>query len=463
MFKPEIYIERRKLLKKQVKSGLLTFFGNEESPMNYPANTYPFRQDSSFLYFFGLDTPGLAAVIDVDENKEILFGDDIDIEDIIWMGFLPTIKERARLVGIKRTAPRSEFEDYVKSARKSGRTIHYLPPYRPDTAKAISALLGIPAKKVKAQSSVKFIKAVVQQRSVKSKEEVRQIEAALDVTHDMFLRGMGLTKAGFMEQEIAGVMEGIALSQGCRTAFPPIVTINGQILHNHDHGNLLSRGRLLVVDMGAETPLHYASDITRTIPVGGKFNMRQKAIYEIVLEGQETAIRSIKPGITFREIHLKTARTMASRLKEIGLMKGDSEEAVDKGAHALFFPHGLGHHMGLDVHDMEDLGENHVGYDESVKRSDQFGLAYLRMAKKLEPGYVLTVEPGIYFIPALIEKWKKEKKHLEFINYDKVEKYLDFGGVRIEDDVLVTGKGRRILGKPVPKTVADIEKACRRG
>ncbi len=461
MFKPEIYAQRRKLLKKRLGRGLALFVGNEECPMNYPANTYPFRQDSTFLYLFGLNSPGLAAVIDVDENKDILFGDDIGIEDIIWMGHLPKLKDRARDVGVGRTAPRKAFDAYVHKALAAGRTVHYLPPYRALTATVLSELLGIPHKDLKPRASGALIKAVVDQRIVKSREEVREIEKALDVTRDMYLAAMRLAKPGRLEQEISGTMEGIALVRGCRLAFPPIVTINGQILHNHYHGNTLAKGRLLVMDVGAETESGYSCDITRTVPVGGRFNRRQKDVYEIVLAGQETAIRLMKPGVMNKEIHLKTAETMARGLKDLGLMRGDPAEAVAKGAHALFFPHGLGHNMGMDVHDMEDLGENHVGYDDTVKRSDQFGLAYLRMARELRPGYVMTVEPGIYFIPALVEKWRKEKKHREFIAYDKVEKFLDFGGARIEDDVLVTEKGRRVLGPPIPKTPDDIEKACR--
>lgn len=461
MFKPETYIQRRKLLKKEIGSGLLLFPGNEESPMNYPANTFHFRQDSSFLYFFGLDSPGLAAVVDIDENKDVLFGDDIGIEDIIWMGHLPKMKDRALEVGVRHTAPRAAFGEAVRKALAAGRPVHYLPPYRADSAQGLGDLLGIPVKDLKAKASLEFIKAVVSQRLYKSKEEVREIESALEVTHEMYRAAMKLAKPGRYEREISGAMEGIALCHGMRLAFPPIVTINGQTLHNHYHGNMLVKGRLLVVDTGAESALSYACDITRTIPVGGRFNRRQKDVYEIVLAGQETAIRAMKPGVMFKDIHLKTARIMTSGLKDLGLMKGDVDAAVAAGAHALFFPHGLGHNMGLDVHDMEDLGENNVGYDKTVERSGQFGLAYLRMAKELQPGHVMTVEPGLYFIPALVEKWRKEKKFRDFIVYDEVEKYLDFGGARIEDNVLVTEKGHRVLGPPIPKTVADIEKACR--
>jgi Xaa-Pro aminopeptidase len=461
MFKETTYIQRRKLLKKQVLSGLLLFFGNEESPMNYAANTYDFRQDSTFLYFFGLDSPGLAAIVDIDDNKDWLFGDDIGLEDIIWMGELPKLKDRASQVGVRHSAPKKAFDEYVARAVAAGRKVHYLPPYRSDTALAISALLGIPLGDVKAKACRDFIKAVVDQRLIKSKEEVREIESALDVSAEMYRAAMKLVKPGRFEREVVGAMEGIVNALGCQMAFPPIVTINGQTLHMHSHANELRKGRMLVMDAGAESWLHYASDITRTVPVGGKFSRRQKDIYEIVLEGQETAIRSIKPGVNYKEVHLKTARVMASGLKDLGLMKGNIDDAVARGAHAMFFPHGLGHNLGLDVHDMEDLGEDHVGYDKTVQRSGQFGLAYLRMARELRPGHVLTVEPGLYFIPVLMALWKKEKKHKDFIVYDKAEAFLDFGGVRIEDNVLVTEKGRRVLGTPIPKTLAEVEKACR--
>jgi Xaa-Pro aminopeptidase len=461
MFKAATYVERRKLLRKSVGSGLMLFLANEESPMNYAANTYHYRQDSTFLYFFGLSSPGLAAIVDADENTDTLYGDDIGIEDIIWMGNLPKLKDRALSVGVRKVSPRAAFEETVRRALASGRPVHFLPPYRPDNKIALSELLGVPVKDLKAKSSQAFIKASVDQRIIKSKEEIREIETAVAVSGEMYLSAMKLAKPGRYEYQVSGAMEGIALSYGMHLAFPPIVTVNGQTLHMHEHDNLLVKGRLLVLDCGAEASSGYASDITRSVPVGGKFNARQKAVYEIVLAGQESAIRSIKPGVNFKDIHLQTARIMADGLKGLGLMKGDTAAAVEAGAHALFFPHGLGHNLGLDVHDMEDYGENHVGYGEKVERSAQFGLAYLRMARELKPGHVLTVEPGLYFIPALYALWRKEKKHRDFIVYDAVEKFLDFGGARIEDDVLVTEKGRRVLGPPIPRTVAEVEKASR--
>jgi len=461
MFKAATYVERRKLLKKPVGSGLMIFLANEESPMNYPANTYHYRQDSSFQYFFGLSSPGLAAIVDADENTDTLYGDDIGIEDIIWMGNLPTIKARALEAGVRRTAPRAAFDEAVRQALAAGRSVHFLPPYRADNKIVLSELLAIPVKDLKAKASAAFIKAAVDQRILKSKEEIREIECAVAVSQEMYLSAMKLAKPGRYEYQVSGVMEGIALAYGMHLAFPPIVTINGQTLHMHAHDNLLVKGRLLVMDCGAEAPSGYASDITRTVPVGGRFNARQKDVYGIVLAGQVSAIKALKPGLNFKDVHLQTARVMTDGLKALGLMKGDPAEAVAAGAHALFFPHGLGHNLGLDVHDMEDYGENYVGYGEKVERSSQFGLAYLRMARELRPGHVLTVEPGIYFIPALFALWNKEKKHKDFIVYDAVEKFLDFGGARIEDDVLITEKGHKVLGPPIPKTVADIEKACR--
>jgi Xaa-Pro aminopeptidase len=459
MFDASTYIKRRKLLRQQVKSGLILFLGNEESPMNYLANTYPFHQDSSFLYFFGLNTPSLAAVIDVDAGRNMVFGDDISLEDVIWMGYLPSLKERAQAVGIRHTASLARLDETIAKARKQGRTVHYLPPYRAETTTRLSTLLKKPAAKLKKAASVELIKAVVSQRSIKSAEEIAEIRRALDVSHEMYRVALKLARPGLYEHEIVGEIEGIALAHGCQPAFPTILTINGHILHNPYHGNRLEKGRLLVIDAGSSSPLGYASDITRTVPVGGDFTPKQRGVYEVVLRGQLKAIETIRPGVKYKDIHLAVARIMALGLKELGMMKGDMDEAVTEGAHALFFPHGLGHMLGLDVHDMEGLGEDYVGYDKTVERSKQFGFAYLRLARELRPGFVLTVEPGIYFIPPLIDKWKAENKFKGFINYARVEAYRNFGGIRIEDDVLVTTGGCRVLGKPIPKTVKDIKTA----
>ena len=457
MFDSKVYIQRRNRLKEKIKSGLILFLGNEESSMNYPGNPYHFRQDSTFLYFFGLDFPALAAVIDIDEDKEIVFGNDVEIEDIIWMGFQPLLIVRAMGAGINETAPLNQLEETVKKAMQKGKKVHFLPPYRPETRLKLAQLLGLQPDVTGENPSKELIKEVVAQRSVKIDEEIDEMEKAHRVSYEMHTTAMRMAKTGVYEREIVGEIEGIAFSHGCQLSFPTILTIDGQILHNHYHGNVLKEGRLLVNDSGAESEMHYASDITRTFPVGGKFTERQKEIYEIVLHSQETAIHSIKPGIKYREIHLKVSKIIASGLKDLGLIKGDIEDAVREGVHAMFFPHGLGHLIGLDVHDMEDLGEDYVGYDDKTKRSDQFGFAYLRFAKELQPGHALTVEPGIYFIPALIDKWKGEKKLAQFIDYEKVDKYKDFGGIRIEDNVLVTEDGSRVLGKSIPKKVRELE------
>ena len=461
MFDAKTYIRRRDFLKKQIPSGLILLLGNDDSPMNYAANPYPFRQDSTFLYFFGLDTPKLAALIDMDEKQDTVYGDDIEIEDIIWMGYLPTVQERAAAAGVKQTAPFKDLAPRLRDALAKGRPVHYLPPYRPEIFMRIESLLGIKPEDAKAKSSPGLIKAVAAQRSIKSDEEVAQIEIALKTTFKMYVTAMHMAQPGIYERDIAGRIDGLAIVGGGLTAFPTILTKNGQILHNHSHGNKLKKGDLLVVDAGGQSPLGYAADITRTIPVGGKFTAAQKDVYEIVLKAQETAIKSMKPGVRYRDIHLQTARVIVGGLKALGLMKGDVEEAVLQGAHALFFPHGLGHMLGLDVHDMENLGENFIGYDEGIQRSAQFGLAYLRMAKELRAGHVMTVEPGIYFIPALIDKWGKDNKFRDFIAYEKLARYRNFGGIRIEDDVLITKDGRRLLGRLIPKAPAKVEEAVK--
>jgi Xaa-Pro aminopeptidase len=461
MFDKKIYQQRRNKLGKAVRSGLLLFLSNGESPMNYAANTYHYRQDSSFLYFFGLNFPGLAAVIDADEERQTVFGNDLDMEDIIWMGPQPSLKSRCAKVGIFDTRPLSELAGVLQQAVRQGRKIHFLPPYRGETALWLEKLLGIRAETVKNYASVEFVKAVVAQRALKNADEIKEIEAALTVSAAMYREAMAMAQPGIYEREIAGWIEGIALAGGGQLAFPAIVTVHGETLHNHYHGNRLQEGDLLLIDSGAETAGGYASDITRTVPVGGRFDPIQRSVYEAVLDMQLTAIAMVRPGVSYRSVHLKSAAVLVERLKDIGLMKGAATDAVAAGAHALFFPHGLGHMMGLDVHDMEDLGEVHVGYDDKTQRSQQFGLAYLRMARKLEPGHVLTVEPGIYFIPALIDQWRSEKRHTAFIRYDKVEKFRGFGGMRIEDDILVTPRGCRVLGPPIPKATAEVEAAVR--
>lgn len=457
MFDAKVYSARRNKLRSEITAGVIVFQGNTESPFNYPANTYSFRQDSSFSYFFGLDHPDLAGVMDLDNGVDYLFGNDVDIDDIIWMGKQPSMKEQSLKAGIVNSAPVKDLEEFLKTAVTKGRQIHFLPPYRGETIIRLSDLLSIPHADVKGKASTELIKAVVKIRMIKDENEIMEIEKMVDVAWLMHTTAMKMAKPGVIEQEIAGTIEGIALANAGPVSFPVILTVNGQTLHNHYHGNTLKEGRMLVIDAGCESALHYSSDITRTVPVGGKFSQRQKEIYEVVLNANLAAIKAVRPGVFFRDIHLLAAAEIVKGLKSLGLMKGDVNEAVSKGAHTLFFPHGLGHALGLDVHDLEGLGENYVGYDEETTRSKEFGLAFLRFARRLQPGFVMTIEPGIYFIPELIDIWKSENKLPEFINYDKVETYKDFGGIRIEDDVLVIGNGFRVLGKPIPKTVEEIE------
>jgi Xaa-Pro aminopeptidase len=460
MFKSDVYIKRREALHSKMRSGLALFIGNNEAPLNYPDNTYHYRQDSDFLYFFGLDIPGLAGIMDFDSGKDLILGNDFDMDDIIWMGPQPKVKDLAMKCGITSTSPMSRLEEIIREALSKRRKIHFLPPYRGETKMILGALLKENPCQMKTYASDDLIRAVVSMRSIKEKVEIEEIEKAIDIAYEMHVTAMKMCKQGVREQDISGTIEGIALSKGGGTSFPVILSINGQTLHNHGHGNILKKGRMMVTDAGAETNLHYSSDITRTTPVGGKFSQQQKDIYEIVLKANTDAIKETRPGISNRDIHFTACKIVASGLKDLGLMKGDPDEAVAAGAHALFMPHGIGHMMGLDVHDMEALGENYVGYNDEIKRSDQFGLAFLRFALPYKPGHVFTVEPGCYFIPELITQWKTEGRFMEFINYSKLENYFPVGGIRIEDDVLITDKGHKVLGRPIPKTIKEVELIC---
>jgi len=461
MFSRETYVRRREVLRNSVKSGILLFLGNEESPMNYPANQYTFRQDSSFLYYWGLDTPGLAAVIDLENGTETVFGDDPTVADIVWTGPQPLLRSRADMVGANRALPLASLEETIGEAIHGSRPVHYLPPYRAENVLKIEKLCGIHPSFTQKYASVAFTKAVVAQRSIKAPEEIGEIEKAVTITYEMQTYAMKMTRPGMAEREIAGAIHGVALAHGGELAFPIIFSVHGETLHNHYHGNVMQNGNIIVNDCGAESGLHYAGDLTRTFPVNGKFTARQRDVYRVVLDAQQKALEAIKPGVPHRDIHLLACKALSSGLRQLGLLKGNIDEAVAAGAHAMFFQCGLGHMMGLDVHDMEDLGEQHVGYEE-MQRSPQFGLSYLRLAKPLRAGFVITVEPGLYFIPELMDQWKAQRKFEQFIDYEVLETYRDFGGIRIEDDVLVTETGYRLLGKPVPKTIAEVEAACMR-
>ena len=461
MFAKETYIRRRQQLKDTLKSGLLLFLGNDECGMNYADNTYHFRQDSTFLYFFGSDYAGLAAVIDIDEDREIIFGNELTIDDIVWMGTQPTISEKSERVGIRETLPMGELKSYLERAAAKGQTIHYLPPYRGDHKLGLQELLGLAPAEIAAQSSVPFIRAVVDQRNYKSAEEIAQIEEAVNTSVEMHVTAMRMARPGIKESEIAAAVTEVAMRGGGNLSFPVIATINGQTLHNHCHSNVLHEGQLFLLDAGAENAMHYAGDLTSTMPVSGRFTEQQRTVFDINHRAYTAAVNALRPGVAFRDVHLTAMTEICRGMKELGLMKGDPAEAANIGAYALFMPCGLGHMMGLDVHDMENLGEVYVGYNGQPK-STQFGFKSLRLARPLEPGFVFTVEPGIYFIPELIDKWRAENMYTDFICYDKLDAWKGFGGIRNEEDYLITEDGARRLGNHKPSSADEIEAECNR-
>lgn len=461
MFQSSTYIKRRKKLMTDVSRGVLLFLGNNESPMNYADNTFHFRQDSSFLYFFGISHPNLAAILDCETGEAIVYGDDYSIDDVVWMGKQPTIADRFVASGISKSKALKHLNSDLESIKSSGCQIHFLPPYRPENKIKLFEALGIPPSQQQQASSIHFVKAVIEQRNYKSAEDISEIEKACNTTAEMHIQCMKMLRPGMKESEIAAEAMRIAEAAGGHISFPIIATINGQTLHNHYHGNIAKKGDLFLLDCGAETEMGYAGDMSSTFPVDKKFTSRQKEIYQLALDSHEAAIAMLKPGVAFKDVYYESARTILRGMGELGFFKGDVDDAVMQGVHAMFFPCGLGHMMGLDVHDMEDLGEQFVGYDNEAK-STQFGVKSLRLGRKLEPGFVLTIEPGIYFIPDLIDKWRAEKKFMDYLNYDKLESYKDFGGCRNEEDFVITEKGCRLLGKPIPKTVAEVE-ALRQG
>jgi len=462
MFSKETYIQRRNKLKKSVGSGLILLPGNNESPMNYADNGYHFRQDSSFLYFFGLNHPFLAGVMDCDSGEEMIFGNDLTIEDFVWMGPQPTIAIQSLQVGVSKTGDIKSLTDLLRKAKADSRKIHFLPPYRSENMIKLYNWLGINPDESKTGASLELIMGVVNQRNYKSEEEILEIRKACDISVDMHTLSMRMAKPGVPEAKIAAAVHEVALATGGHISFPIIATINGQTLHNHYHGNILKDGDLFLLDAGAETSMGYAGDLSSTVPVNGKFTSRQRDIYSICLESHNNAITMLKPGIPFKEVYFESSRIIVRGLKGLSLMKGNVEDAVEKGAHALFFPCGLGHMMGMDVHDMEDLGEVYVGYDGEPK-STQFGLKSLRLGRRLEPGFVLTIEPGIYFIPELIDQWKAKDHNRSFINYNKVEEYRTFGGLRNEENFLITENGYELLGKEKPKSIQDVEAEWAKG
>lgn len=456
-FSAETYILRRKALFEKMGDALILFPGHGNSPINYLDNYYPFRQDSNFLYYAGLNMPDMACVMDGANQTTTLFGNDIDIEHVVWMGAQPSMKELGEKVGIQHTLPYQSLFNTIQQAVDQGRKIHYLPPYRMASKVLLHQLTGYPLDHIEEKVSLALVNAVIAQREIKEAQEIQEMEKAVTVSGALHHAVMAGAKSGMKESEIVGLIQSIAAKHDCQLAYTPIITINGQTLHNHSYHNHLQEGQLLLGDFGAANPFQYAGDITRTIPVSKTFTTQQKEIYQLVLDAENNAINSVKPGINYRDVHLGAAHDIAEGLKALGIMKGEVQEAVNAGAHALFFPHGLGHMIGLDVHDMEDLGEDYVGYGNDFQRSTQFGLKYLRLAKELKAGMALTVEPGIYFIPELIDQWQAAGKFKDFINFEALGQYRNFGGIRIEDDVLVTTDGVRVLGEPIAKSIEVIE------
>lgn len=458
MFAKETYIERRRVLKQSMGSGLLLFLGNTETGMNYADNIYPFRQDSTFLYYFASDYAGLAAIIDVDEDKEIIFGDELTIDDIVWTGVQPTIKEKCERVGISETMPMAQLASYLKKAQDKGQQIHFLPPYRGEHQVWLQELLGIVPAEQKATASMKFVRAVINQRNYKTAEEIEQIEEAIGVSVDMHCAAMRAVRPGVTEAQIAAIVRAEAAKHNFGLSFPIIATVNGQTLHNHAYGTTpLKDGQMFLLDSGCENAMHYAGDLTTTMPVGKQFTEQQRTVCNILRRAHLAAVDAIKPGVEFRNVHNIVLTEIAKGMVDLGLMKGNPEEAALAGAACMFLPHGLGHMMGLDVHDMENFGEVNVGYEEGRTKSTQFGFKSLRLAKALEPGFVFTVEPGIYFIPDLIDKWRAEKQFTDFICYDKLDTWRNFGGIRNEEDYLVFEGGSRRLGKYKPMSPEEIE------
>ncbi|MBD1431248.1 aminopeptidase P family protein [Sphingobacterium sp. DN00404] len=456
MFSAETYQNRRKILKKNVSSGVILLLGNIENPINFEHNTYPFRQDSSFLYYVGVREPRLAAVFDIEENLNIVFGDELRLEDLVWKGRQETLREKCSKSGIIEVRPFHLLVDYIQLVLKKNRKVHYLPPYQSHNKILLSQLLDIPIAEIR--SSVDLIETVAAQRSVKEAQEIEEIERAIQVSVDMHLLVMQMTKPGMKEYELVNAIQKFAADQCCPLAYPPIVTIHGEILHNQYRQHTIKSGDMILNDSGAETALGYAADLTRTFPVDRSFTVQQKEIYNIVLKAFTSARNMLQPGTRFKDVHLYAAKTLVEGLIELGIMRGDPEEAVQNHVHTLFFQCGLGHLMGLDVHDMEDLGEQYVGYTaDEPKDTATFGLKSLRLGKALCPGYVVTIEPGIYIIPDLIDQWKAEKRHESFINYATLERYRNFGGIRIEDDFLITTDSYRLLGPELANTVEEIE------
>jgi len=451
-FSTSTYKARRDALRSAVGSGTILLLGNQNAPMNYKENYYHFRQDSSFLYYFGLDLPDLMAVIDCDSGKDYILGDDLTIDHIVWTGPQPSISELASGVGVTETRPLKDIKKVI------GSQVHYLPPYRGVHTLQLGDILNCSINEINKDGSEKLVKAIIAQRNIKTAEEITEMHKACTITSKMHHAVISAVRPGMYEHELVGVAHKVAADHNVHFAYPAIMTKNGQTLHNHYHGNQLSEGDLVLYDGGTDAPSHYSGDMTRTFPVSKTFTAQQKEIYQLVHDMYTVAQEMLAPGVSYKSVHLQSATTMVDGLKAIGLMKGDTADAVSSGAYAMFFPHGLGHMIGLDVHDMENLGENLVGYGDDVERSTMFGLKSLRLGQKLQAGNCITVEPGIYFIPELMDMWKAEDRHADYLNFDAMNSYRDFGGIRLEDDYAITADGSELLGEPLVGDAEGIER-----
>lgn len=441
-FSSTTYTNRRNTLISNMPDGKILFLANEESSINFRDNWHPYRQDSTFLYYGALSMPSIALLIDVENGSTKLFADDVSIDMVIWTGPQPKISSLADQIGITEVFTYNDLQNHL-----SGK-IHYLPPYRASQAQTLKQLLGIDT----LTPSLELINAIQKQRSIKTDEEVVLIEEACRLSKGMHAEVIQHIKPGVYEYELVAIASKFALENNVRWSFPPILTKNGQTLHNHYHGHKIGEDDIVLMDSGVELESGYCGDITRTTPANGKFSPERQEIYDLVHKMYKESIEKANSGTKYLDVHLHASKVLVEGLKEIGLMKGDTEEAVTEGAHAMFFQHGLGHLMGLDVHDMENFGEENIGYTDTVKKSTQFGLKSLRLGKELEVGNVITIEPGIYIIPELIDKFEAEGRFSNFVNYEMLNKMRGLGGIRIEDDFLITDQGAKMLGgdNPLP-------------
>lgn len=456
-FSKDTYIARRRQLKRAIGQGRILLLGNNNSSINFKDNWYPFRQDSTFLYYFGLSIPGVHGLIDVDEDREIIFGNELSMDDIIWTGKVPKLVDLADEVGVTEVLPTIDLIRYMNES------VQFLPPYRSEHAVFLSRLFNRKTWKVQKRFSKILIKAIAKQRLYKSDSEIAELDLAVKISNEMHREVMHKTRPGMKEHELVGIAASVLHRHNVSFAYSPILTRDGQILHNHHYGNTLAAGDMVLFDGGCESPAGYAGDITRTFPVSSEFTSLQRDLYTVVLHSFNRAVEALAPGVLFKEVHRLASVALVEGLIGLNIMKGDPDEAVANGAHTLFFQCGLGHLLGLDVHDMENLGEEKVGYTEKIKKEKEFGWKSLRLGRSLKPRFTITIEPGIYIIPELIDLRRSQGSYVDFVNYEKLNSMRDFGGIRIEDNFVVTKEGSRLLGDGLAITLTEVEAARKAG